>query len=78
MKKEQSSESIIAGFVKEAEEAAKSVEAPVEGAPVVIEMESNAQEAEEEAPVVREVAEAGTNMTVSANEAALELQRIND
>jgi len=74
MKKEQSSESIIAGFVKEAEEAAKSVEAPVEGAPVVIEMpESNAQETEEEAPVVREVAEAGTNMTVSANEAALEL-----
>lgn len=78
LKKEKSSESIIAGFLKE-NEATESAEAPVEGAPVVVDMpESDAKDAEKEAPVVREVAEAGTNMTVSANEAALELQRIND
>lgn len=87
LKKEKSSESLIAGFLQEnatAEAAVKAEDEPVavdatEGTPVVVDMpESNAKEAEDEAPVVREVAEAGTNMTISANEAALELQRIND
>lgn len=54
-----------------------------EGAPEVVEIpdaeKSAAQEsATEPEPVVREVVEAGTNMTISANEAALELQRINE
>lgn len=108
MKKEKSSESIIASFlqkneslVKTEQEESEQVVASVaaedaEGAPEVIEIDAEksaaAAEAEPKAPelvdqevlveepepVVREVAEAGTNMTISANEAALELQRIND
>lgn len=109
LKKEKSSESVIASFLARNESLVKSVqeegEAPktadlaeraetpeleaqekteeVEGAPEVVEIpdaeKSVAQEsATEPEPVIREVVEAGTNMTISANEAALELQRIND
>lgn len=97
LKKEKSSESIIASFLQRneslvkpedasqapetTEERAATAEAKaeeaeeVEGAPVVVEVEAEATEPEQP---VREVAEAGTNMTISANEAALELQRINE
>lgn len=109
LKKEKSSESVIASFLARNESLVKSVqeegEAPktadvaersqtpellpvepaeeVEGAPEVVEVpdaeKSVAEEsAHEPEPVIREVVEAGTNMTISANEAALELQRIND
>jgi len=110
LKKEKSSESIIASFLQRNESLVKS-DAPeqptaeaaetaeerattphlevaekleeAEGAPEVVEIpdaeRSAAQEsATEPEPVVREVVEAGTNMTISANEAALELQRINE
>lgn len=106
MKKEKSSESIIASFLQRNESLVKSeqeeadqrpktvqaetrAEAPeieddktaeVEGAPEVLEIPDTEKSAapEEPEPIIREVAEAGTNMTISANEAALELQRIND
>ena len=107
IKKEKSSESIIASFLQrnesllkteqdETEQPAETAEAEdraltpqleapekIEGAPEVLEIpdaeKSAAQEiADEPEPIIREVAEAGTNMTISANEAALELQRIND
>jgi hypothetical protein len=55
----------------------------VEGAPVVVEVPDLVErvvghDAAAQADDVREVAEAGTNMTISANAAALELQRISD
>ena len=98
MKKEKSSESIIASFLQrneslvaedaeqddkkqEDEPSVPELPAEEEGVPEVIEVDaekSGAQDVEAQSEPVREVAEAGTNMTISANEAALELQRINE
>lgn len=106
LKKEKSSESIIASFlqrneslVKQPAEENNGAEEPelkeetnsgvaipaedVEGAPVVVEIPDVVEkvvghDASAQAEEVREVAEAGTNMTISANAAALELQRISD
>ena len=110
LKKEKSSESIIASFLQrneslvkqdgqkvlDTEQAPESTEPKqeagtpvvvptddVEGTPVVVEIPDaekrcSVQELVDQPEPVREVAEAGTNMSISANAAALELQRIQE